>query len=159
MLIACIDRWDFVETLGVFFPFMLISGKTKLSLRLVVGFNDTPCSRVFPTGGMKIWKTLYSGVVVTVLALLTSWKVSVQQLKMCFCLQMLVDFNLINLMMVEMDFMNFQKVNWWQLHFGSREICHTFGNLFLLVPLSLTPIVVLKNFVEMVLQQWIGSFH
>ena len=159
MLIACIDRWDFVETLGVFFPFMLILGKIKLSLRLVVGFNETLCSRVFPAGGIKIWKTLYSGVVVIVLALLTSWKVPVQQLKMCFCLKILVNFDLMNLMMVEMDFMNFQKVNWWQLHFGPREICHNFGNLFLLVPLSLTPIVVLKNFVEMVFQQWIGSFH
>ena len=138
---------------------MLILGKIKFSLKLVVGFNETLCSRVFPIGRMKIWKTLYCGVVVITLALLTSWKVSVQQLKMCFCLQMLVDFDLMNLMMVEMDFMNFQKVNWWQLHFGSREICHTFGNLFLLVPLLLTPIVVLKNFVEMVLQQWIGSFH
>ena len=138
---------------------MLILGKIKFSLKLVVGFNETLCSRVFPIGRMKIWKTLYCGVVVITLALLTSWKVSVQQLKMCFCLQMLVDFDLMNLMMVEMDFMNFQKVNWWQLHFGPREICHTFGNLFLLVPLSLTPIVVLKNFVEMVLQQWIGSFH
>ena len=159
MLIACIDRWDFVETLGVFFPFMLILGKIKLSLRLAVGFNETLCSRVFPAGGMKIWKTLYSGVVVIVLALLTSWKVSVQQLKMCFCLKMLVNFDLMNLMMVEMDFMNFQKVSWWQLHFGPREICHNFENLFLLVALSLTLIVVLKNFVEMVFQQWIGSFH
>ena len=90
---------------------MLILGKIKLSLRLVVGFNETLCSRVFPIGGMKTWKTLYSGVLVIELALLTSWKVSVQQLKMCFCLQMLVDFDLMNLMMVEMDFMNFQKVN------------------------------------------------
>ena len=138
---------------------MLILRKIKFSLKLVVGFNETLCSRVFPIGRMKIWKTLYCGVVVITLALLTSWKVSVQQLKMCFCLQMLVDFDLMNLMMVEMDFMNFQKVNWWQLHFGPREICHTFGNLFLLVPLSLTPIVVLKNFVEMITQQWIGSFH
>ena len=51
MLIACI-RWDFVKTLGVFFPFMLISGKIKLSIRLAVGFNETLCSRFYPTGGM-----------------------------------------------------------------------------------------------------------
>ena len=58
MLTACI-RWDFVKTLGVFFPFMLISGKIKLSIRLAGtapgntrGLNETLCSRVFPTGGM-----------------------------------------------------------------------------------------------------------
>ena len=51
MLIACI-RWDFVKTLGVFFPFMLISGKIKFSISLAVGFNETLCSRSYPTGGM-----------------------------------------------------------------------------------------------------------
>ena len=56
-----------------------------------------------------IWKTLYSGFEVLVLALLTSWKISVQHLKMCFCLQMLVDFDLMNLMMVEMVFYEFSE--------------------------------------------------
>ena len=55
------------------------------------------------------WKTLYSGFEVLVLAILTSWKISVQHLKMCFCLQMLVDFDLMNLMMVEMVFYEFSE--------------------------------------------------
>ena len=114
---------------------------------------------LIPPSLKAIWKTLYSGVEVVVLALLTSWTVLAQQPRICFCLQMLRDFHLINLMMVEMGFINFPKFNLCQLHSGPWEICHTFGNLFLPVPLSLSPIVVLKNFVEMVLQQWIGSFH
>ena len=59
MLIACTRR-DFVETLGAFFPFMLISGKIKLSIRLVGiapgntrGSNGTLCSGLFPIGGMS----------------------------------------------------------------------------------------------------------
>ena len=56
-----------------------------------------------------IWKTLYSGFEVLVLALLTSWKISVQHFKMCFCLQILVDFDLMNLMMVEMVFYEFSE--------------------------------------------------
>ena len=58
MLIAYIS-WDFFETLGIFFPFMLTSGELKLSIRLAGtapgntrGFNERLCSRVFPTGGM-----------------------------------------------------------------------------------------------------------
>ena len=93
-----------------------------------------------------IWKIEYSGVEVLVLAWLTSSKVSVQQLKMCFCLQMLVNSDLMKLMVVEMGFMNFQKVNLCQLHSSPREMWHTFGKLLLSVPLSSTPIV-LKNFV------------
>ena len=99
-----------------------------------------------PSSLNTIWKIEYSGVEVLVLAWLTSLKVSVQQLKMCFCLQMLVDFHLMKLMMPEMGFMNSQKVNLCQLHSSPREMWHIFGKLFLSVPLSLTPIV-LKNFV------------
>ena len=36
----------------VFFPFYVDIRKYKLSIRLAVGFNETLCSRVFPTGGM-----------------------------------------------------------------------------------------------------------
>ena len=59
MLIACIRR-DFVEILGAFFPFMLMSGKIKLSIRLAGiapgntrGFNGTLCFGVFPIGEMS----------------------------------------------------------------------------------------------------------
>ena len=54
MLIACV-RLDFVEVLGVFFPFMLMSGTIKLSIALAGiapgntrGLNETLCSRIFP---------------------------------------------------------------------------------------------------------------
>ena len=62
MLITYIS-WDFVETLGVFIPFMFISRKIKLSIRLAGatpgnsrGFKEILCSGIFLTGGKQTYE-------------------------------------------------------------------------------------------------------
>ena len=76
---------------------------------------------------------------------------------MCFCLQMLVDFDLMNLMMVEMTFMNFQN-QLAPITFQSKGNMKHFRK-----PVFISPTFIeshsFEKFCGNGFEQWIDSFH
>ena len=108
-----------------------------------------PPSKKFltPPSLNAIWKTLYSAVEVLVLVLLTSWKVSVQRFRFD-----------------EFDdsadgFCEFSENEFVSIAFRSKENMSHFWKPVFISPTVMDSLSSFENFVEMVLQQSIGSFH